>query len=299
MVTSIQQAAPCPDEARLAAFVEDPRGVQDRAELVAHFASCAQCRDVVRHAHEVRESLEAESGRAQSRPGRWIAAAAACVLVVAGAAYWRATGSGPEAESDLVRPLLGNRTAVERLWSGGAFRGSSRSEDLEARSFSFGVVLVDLRLALAVGNRDASRQRLTLLASWMQDLEFMEEETAFLAQAAERSHDATALARIGEELDAHANSWNSRLDPVLLSLGRWAEAARLAAIVQDPAFFASARNRRVPDWWRTKLGDRLPTDVDQLLARIERDWTSKAGKPDHLALESALAALISRYGRAP
>lgn len=231
-------------------------------------------------------------------PGVWLPWAAALALSLGGAgSYWQSTRPRAVDLADLVAPLSTNATAIGHLWEGDVRRGGGATDALERESFRFGVLSVDLRLSLAARDVPRSRLRLQLAAQQLEGLELMTEDAAFFRGAAERATEPAAFDGIQAEVERRLPSVRERFDPVFLSFGHWAEAARLAAAARDTAFFAIPAHRRVPAWVRKAGGPRLLPELGTELAAIESQWPgAKSGNADWPALEARLAALLRRAG---
>lgn len=240
-----------PDDETLAAFVDGTLPEPRRREVTEHLASCEDCYEIFaetarflgEHPEHAREKdpqparVIPFTRRGLRMPARsWVAAAAALLIVLAGA--WLMLQGGPAepidplaSSSGELLALLdgpGREAAVEHLWSeeSGAL---AFSPSPDAQAFSLGVHLVDAQAALETGNDEAAKRALDALAEILLDSPDTELSGAAsdLAQNPRLADLAALERRLAGEVPADR-----------LALGRFVETARLAAAAGSEPFFA-------------------------------------------------------------
>jgi hypothetical protein len=272
--------AGCPDEWALASFVEGGLPEAERHAIWQHVQTCAACEEVVGVAAHLldgggtlganRPAPASESrpgavtpmrgGRTASSKRRWRGPliGLAATLVVATVLY-------RDVSAPISKPLEDDPSildAREVLQRGGqdsrslpsawpdhgwsATRGSSEVFSARETAFRMGAWMVDLQAALSAGDAERARQAAANLKS---SLTYMpESESALLSyegveEELLRSPPDTAAAAISA---ADAEKYLSTLlDRDAVDLGRWVEAARLAARLGDRALLAAVPASRL------------------------------------------------------
>jgi hypothetical protein len=309
-------SGPCPDFEILASFVDANLTAAERTHVVEHLADCPKCAEVVaetmrllgdvgldEEADEEADENE-EAGPGDSAPAlkpsgrvipfrRWVAVA---VPLAAAAALAVAIWPPGFEEKSWVGGEMARRARGDRGWLAGLggglpnFRGVEESSEA---AFRVGVVTVDLAAALARGDREASAEFAARAGLELSDGMWGDARTA--ASYRDLGN------RLGEglpmdEASVQAAALEEQARKALgadaeFSLGKWAEAGRLAAKLGNVRYFTEPQTRRqARDLARSELPERL----DERLAAVREQLTED--DPDLTALESALDQLI-RTGR--
>jgi tetratricopeptide (TPR) repeat protein len=142
MTAPVDMEPTCPSDETLAAFVEGRLDDARRAAVVAHLATCAECRDIVVATSEFQRSEEEGGHLVTGRFGRgawWLAAAAAAAAVIVFLFLQPFRRAGIE---ELVKAsdTLETRTVDGRLAGGFAYKPRprvTRSGDGEALDPAF------------------------------------------------------------------------------------------------------------------------------------------------------------------
>lgn len=249
----------CPDAGELAAFIDGRLAGAERARVVEHLAACERCYAVFSAVGDFQEEEregDAAAGPPLSFTGRrsrfpaaaaW--AAAAGLILALGAAWLVASrwSSGRVSSHQLIAALDAAPAALAGdLWQGPVYRSPLAPElELAQRDFLLGVHLVDLRIALAAGDAEAAERVLAQIDNVIGgDFFFFDEGSGFYGQAREQIEQGRPPA----ELLAGAAAQERDLDELLgveLALGKWTEAARLAAASGDAPYLEGRRGGRL------------------------------------------------------
>jgi hypothetical protein len=233
----------------------------------------------------------AERARRRSMPPvRWLALAAVLAAVALVPVLWSRRGTAEPGDPGRLAALIEDGAAGlpagwidTRPW--GATRGPGDPLTPEARAVRLGVLLVDLEVAARARQGEAVR----LLAA--QILVLLEEVPASGPTAdgyrAIREAGGASPAELEEGRDGVAGLV---ADEELLSLGAWAEAARLAAARRDAEFFRTRETRAALDG-----AAELPLLSDDARAAVERIRRAArgGGAPDWSALRSDIDEILS------
>jgi hypothetical protein len=301
------------DPERLAALLDKRLDARERAALVAQLAASDDATlDALADAIAVTQELEgggaadADAARAGAipaeapapkaaprrrpvylRPLAIAAALAAIVLVPWGWARLRAPGAVTPQEL-----ALASEAQLPEAWDGapwGAQRGSGAALSHQALSVRVGSRATDLEIALRSSDPRA---------------ETIAREIAATLSDATGAQPAAAMYRtiaagngVADRLRRARDAWRVAapvLDDDHAALGAWLEAARLAAMRGNVAFFQSARSRRVMD--RAAAIGALPevtrTAIDAIRARTAAGGTADLRDAAE-QLAAALAAVAS------
>jgi hypothetical protein len=239
----------------------------------------------------------------------WAAAlaAAAVVAAVGGSIYLYRLWAEPPAlaVAELVAPLApGVRSAEGPLW-----RGPTRSGAGEAASpglasiFRLGVLLVDLQASLARSDADESDfplreiERLVGPDELLFAGEDVIERVRRAAEALRAAGSDEARRRAASEIERTLDAYFALDEAPELGLGKWVEAGRLSARLQDRSFFqAGSPGQRYLRWLRRHGEDFVPPEA---LAEVERVAgicrREELGPSDLRELEQAFQAIDGLY----
>lgn len=331
----------CPTDEEIAAFLDNMLPAKERARIAGHLAACESCYEVfagaVHFLHDEKGSIVVPFPRGEGARRRWwIPATAAAVLALGlGFVSYRAffaernPASGMEVAT-LIEPFQAKPALVQSLYPFHRNRGAGGNKILfsEQTSFMVGALLVDLRISLKEENDKGSEEAKDLLSQIGQELNrtnFMGDEATLYAAEAEKVRTEgikalAPLAAIAQQREADLD--NSYLDPQSLAFGKWAEAARLAAVTQTPAFFTNRANRRFlsivlrdlekdkqaraqeakPAESATAVDDELSADADRAdasledLKQVRTLWDrGHLQAEDYAALAARFSQIIQRY----
>lgn len=272
----------CPDLEDLAAFLDGTLAPERRASMIEHLASCESCFEIFAgaarfQAEEPQEVAELEpqqtpeggagvldKSRAarpfeprrsvRSRPWRRGAAAAIAALLVAGIAplvWWRLQNRGAVSPEGLSAELLKNPTAqLDLSWRGSRMRGGpGQKADVppDLGDFRLGVLLLDLRLALATGKQTAAKETLWRLdylfsALW---LPLPDIRAAYKGIGKELDQGKPPAALLPKAEAEEKRLFAAGVEREFVELGSWTEACRLAGAARQPEIFRSRAARRL------------------------------------------------------
>jgi hypothetical protein len=321
----------CPSLEEIAAFLDGRLTGEDRARMVAHLADCPSCYEVF--AEAARFQLEEEEEEAEDppevalpaavvvpflrkRPLPWIAPASIAAMLVIGLAalplyQWYSQSYNQRDDdpmpkmisAELVSPELVKRAGGDEFWSKGTTRGTGKTQEtfITTAEFLVGAHLVDLQLALARNDGDAALGRFLPLIN-------QNTTNAMIPEPQRKFYSKTALGRLQSptaqprDLLPDADRTERSLDEGTswpLAFGKWAEAGRLAASVQESGFFQDEKNRELLRWLlRNKANENviLDPEVVQALEKI-RDLvdSSKASALPYGELETQLTSILDHY----
>ncbi|HSK80944.1 MAG TPA: hypothetical protein VLQ45_31110, partial [Thermoanaerobaculia bacterium] len=181
------------------------------------------------------------------------------------------------------------------------FRGHGGESESDRQSFMVGVLLTDTRLSLEAKDRKGAASRIERIGNVLEKT--FEGTGTDLIQEAERVESGGDLATTLEKLDQWEKSAGESEDeeevwvvnPDYVTFGKWAEAARLAAVLQKQDFF-DRRNRRVLSY---VLGSEEMAPAEEVvkdLREIERIWDKGDLQPqDFLALAEKFKSILGAY----
>jgi hypothetical protein len=324
------EASHHPPPQNLAAFVDGSLDVAAREAMLGHLAACDYCSElvseVVRFQTEegggsstgsVGDDASATSAAGKThlwRRHRWrrglvpvglLAAASLLVWFASPRLGWWTAGWAP------LDGLLAEipAAAFSEAWLSSQIEGHGWPETLgsgtlggvEQTSFRMGVRAVELDVALRAGDAAAALRLTHLIERLTSNLEGGEflaplyaEPTGIRAELRKGALGETILHRhhqVDELLLEPAASGGTFIDPFWYAFGKWAQAARLAALTDSGAHFRSAAHRR----FLTRLrGIDLPPDLQEPWEEI--DQLLRGDDPSNPAVAAALAELIRRAG---
>jgi hypothetical protein len=254
----------CPSTEELAAFVDRRVSARAREELILHLADCEACTEVVAQtviANAISTGNAVKAGRRwPARSSRLLAVAAAFTLLLLGVALYRARRSpAAESPSQLAALLAVHQGLSSRPWRGSVLRGMSPGDPGECAAFRLGVLLVDTHLAAFQGDAENMRLAASNVADQLDKAGFMAEEAGAFRRAAGATQGSSSLRPLAEQLDDSERRVRLRFSDTALEFGSFAEAGRLATLVEDQDFLTRAPNRRLLDRVRASS---LPLTAD-------------------------------------
>jgi hypothetical protein len=192
----------------------------------------------------------------------------------------------------LLRELPAPARLVDSLWQRDNLRGGEGIGRFDRRSCLAGVLLVDTRVALAANDPGKARSPLARLARVMEETGQLESEAAVLAGVASAMQAGERPAALVGRLGRIERPLEERMLEGWLDLGRFAEAARLAAVARSTDFFAArATRRRLERLRRPQSG--LDRGIVESLHEIRAYCDSPpADAAEWAALSSRLEALL-------
>jgi hypothetical protein len=298
---------PTVDPERLAALLDGRVSDAERAELMARLSSSPEMLAVLADAAAAQGELGSasdEEGRAPVARRRfrflspaaigWLAAAAVVAAVaVPLLRRGESFGQDPTAYARLLSSYdQGLPTGWDvRPW--GVTRSSNQAVTAEGRSWRLGARLTDLELAVV--NRDTVMASLARdVASLLADVPLSGMAAATFQQLAERASAAntdlsTLLVRGREQLESVA-----AVDRSALRFGAWIEAARVAAVRKDSAFYATTETRHAMN--NLARVDPLAPDAREALVSLRTALDDKGVRDWHTVQRSLneLLAVVAR-----
>ncbi len=232
----------------------------------------------------------------------WVPAAAAASLLPFLGRPLIDSLRGPSALDFSTARIVAQLTAREDLasslgegwdepgWS--VTRGAAARFVESERAFRLGVRNVDLRVALRLQDVPLADGFLSDIQEWLGEIDLSQAVRAQYATVQTLLSDSGASGALGQ-LGAAEVALDEFLSSPSLPIGMWSEAARLAAVVREPAFFESDETSRLLD---TIDGQQLPEpDVDALrqIRALIADGLAEADYPE---LNSLVRELIRRNG---
>jgi Putative zinc-finger len=266
---------------------------RERARVTEHLAECESCYEIFAgSAHILKDSREEQLHPAATlrpferprkaralRPRTWWAAAALAAVLAATVGLvvflQGGRGAGPSTEqlASLVGPVPSGEIPWGRRMRGG--RGAQEQEILasEREAFELGVRFLDVRLALASGDRNDKDEALRRIAGLFAERMTIPASTKTIAAYHEIRNKASqgvpppallAAAAVAErkamaELDE---------DPRMVELGRWAEACRHTGQNGHADLFREPTARRVLDEAMRPGGKEEDSLDPQALAKV-------------------------------
>jgi len=289
---------------------------RERARLTEHLAGCESCYEIFAGtAHILEDSREEQlqpaatprpfeptrAARALRQRAWWAAAALAALLAATvGLVVFLQGGRGAGPSTEQLASLVGPAPSGLFNW-GRTLRGGSGTEEQpelppEEEAFQLGVRFLDLRLALASGNRedaDDALRRLHLLFERMPipPLETRASYDELRKRLEPRVPPPTLLAAAAA---AEKKAMEELLeDPRLVELGRWTEACRLVGQNGRADLFREPATLRVLDAAMRPGGKDADTLDPQALAKVRslRD-TIAGGRIDPATLGGRCTDLL-------
>jgi len=310
----------------LAAYIDGMLSEEEAARVAEHIAECEDCFFV--YSETVRFQLDHPDEAADPEPEvipfptktkekkvpripPWLLAAAAALALVSGFFLYRslALRTMPELiTAELTDPVQGVPDLQKSLYPLKTFRGAGEDSEFDRESFMVGVLLVDTRLSLKTGDREGAASRIGRIGTVLEKI--FKGSGADLAKEAQRVESGgdlvTTLAKLEQweknagESEDEGKPGNDEevwlVDPDYVTFGKWAEAARLAAVLQKPEFFERRANRRVLSYVLESEEMRPSDEVVANLREIEKIWVKGNLQPqDFTAIADKFTAILQAY----
>lgn len=238
------------DPERLAALLDGRLDADERAALLAQLEESPEMLQVWADALAVQDELASEdetlntpvTRRATRRwndfPASWMVLAAAVLLAIVAPLAWRARRPALQSPMELASRVdiaSGPAASAGPPWS--QTRGATQPAQRSGRAIRIGARLVDLEVLARANDSNAARVALELSAM-MSELPAGGPVAVAFRSLAQRSvsSDPAALRDAISAAEAVAGRNDVRA-------GAWLEAARLAAVRHDSAFFESSQAR--------------------------------------------------------
>jgi hypothetical protein len=268
---------PTDDAERIAALLDGRLGARERAEVLARLGeSDAAFEAFVDAAAVLRESPE-ESVRPLTRPQRWrapaLALAAAVVLGAIIVPFVRSRNVSVDGDPGRFVSLLGPG-GLPAGWDGVPWtttRGGGEPLTDAARAIRIGARLTDLAVAVNAGDSTAP-QIAAAIAALLEPIPASSPASlVFRALGNPNASKQERAALVSRGADAAAALTSRRA----VSRGEWLEAARIAALRHDDAFFNSATSQAIMAQEPTLRTRRVGSDADWI--SVENDLSSRLG----------------------
>lgn len=294
------------DAERLAALLDGRLSARERAELLAEVASSDEAYDALVDAMIVLPELSdahapgdrvSDALRARDagtgwrlRSSRWLALAAAVVVLALLPWLWRARRSSTEVDAArFVALLYASPAGLPDAWNSGPWtstRGASDPLTRATRAVRLGAHLVDLDLAARTGDARAGPLAASI-AALLDGVPAGAPAAAIYRSVSRRaavpSDSLTGLLERGRVATSELAGGD------LVALGAWVEAARIAAARHDARFFQDDASRDMLAR-AERLSDVSPA-VRPVVDSVRRAATSSA--PEWPRLERQLTALLA------
>ena len=237
------------DAERIAALLDGRLSGEERAALLEHLAQSKETMELLSDAaaivHELDPKVENQEDVVEPRPPwqqrGWQLAAAAAVIATVSIPFWvrsRASAlGGNDALAMLSVPIDRPATAVVEPWR--ALRGDPESITPKGRAVRVGARTIDLEASLRTGDRPTDSALLNDLSGVLANIPASAPLVTSLRVITEDTSTSDRATRIVEL----RNALGSFLGSEWVATGAFIEAARIAATLQDSAFFASSRSR--------------------------------------------------------
>jgi hypothetical protein len=306
----------------MAAFIDGRLEGDERQQMLVHLNRCERCYELFTETVRCQQEEElqtgggggVDTGQLGESPsgggggalrrgpwGRWpaVAGLAASLVVAAGVVFiLLSPGSMPRTSQELVA-RLGNGTDLAQVGSASSALSTTRgiTEDREdaQRAFRLGVSLVDLSVAISVGDATDSVDRAQSSMLLAEEEPFCTREVvpafAELKKALEAGASRMALATLATTFESQLMGCLLQPDP-WLPLGRWAAAGYLAAKNDDAAYFAPRSVRRFPGQLEGVDESYLSAELAAVESKLERRPSQAELQP----LKEVFRDLIYRGG---
>jgi hypothetical protein len=312
-----------PGDEELAAYIDGMLGTEEASRVTEHLAVCADCYHIYSEAvaFQLESPVEPLAGnvvpfREREDPPatkrqrrsltsvRWLAAAA---LVVVGVGIgWLVFRTilieRPELTTAELLPAIQSERSVDDLvWPHARYRGDGSDEELMRQSFQVGALLVDFRLSAQVGDAERAKDAWHTVGRVVRDAPLMKEDGARILNEAnqiESLQDVRRIASSAPAAEAALGGEDSVLFPEYLDFGKWTEAGRISAILQNPAFFQRKENRQFLSYLLSGKDENmvLEPEVREPLQEIERIWDGGAlDAQDFEVLAANFQAILDQY----
>jgi hypothetical protein len=314
---TVTPSGPHPTDEELAAYIDRRLGAKDRARVTVHLASCDRCYSifsgVVRFQLEEEEEMSKPAGgkvvpfdRETRRRRRhwWIPSTIAAALALVGIGLVSNVWSRSMTVAKLVAPVEGGQDVTERLWKHAIFRGAGPGDasstellELDRRAaVQAGALFVDFHLASAAGDAEKAGDRWEAISIAFSNSLAPDEARVFYDEATAIKKQG-ALSRVEKALAERERKLVSDdvVNPPYFRLGKWVEAGRLSAELEEPKFFD-----RWPNWIFLKLARAgwqldLPDEVRKPLKAIDQAWGTK----QYEALAEGFQGILDYYNFRP
>jgi Putative zinc-finger len=263
----------CPDEEEIAAFIDGTLPAGRRAAVAKHLASCESCSE--NYASALRFTVDEEERvspqalqqhpfeRADRRRQRWAvrsrawrrgavaAVAAVAAVLVASLGLLLVRGTGDISTEGMSADLLKSPAAMRKPWSDRVMRSGGPREEMpqDLADFRLGVRLLDLRLALADGDKGGAMMTLGHIDNVLHAMDFVPPESAkaFYRMREELDRGRPPAALLPEAAAEEKKLGDAGVEGEFVDLGRWTEACRIGAAARQEKIFHSRATRRLLD----------------------------------------------------
>jgi Putative zinc-finger len=245
---------------------------RERARVTEHLAGCESCYEIFAGtAHILKDSREEQlrpaatprpferpRGARALRPRVWWAAAALAAMLAATVGLvvflQGGRGAGPSTEqlASLVGPVPSGDVSWGRRMRGGGGPQEQEMVPMEREAFELGVRFLDVRLALASGDRNDKDEALGRIGGLFEERMIIPASAKTIAAYREIRNRAIQGVPPPALLAAAAVAERKAMaelaeDPRMVELGRWAEACRHAGQNGSADLFRKPTTRRVLD----------------------------------------------------
>jgi hypothetical protein len=206
------------------------------------------------------------------------------------------TGTSELTAAALVEPLARRAAAVGGgPWTGRPLRGEPRPAEW---SFKLGVSLVDLRLALLRGDAAEAggmlRQILAVLDRG--DLAVAPDvKQAYRGMEDSLRRGAAPRSLLDRAEEREAQGLGGSIEPFLLDLGRWVEAARRSALAHRPEIFTSRTARRLLDRALAPGADQVDQEVQAAVRALRASAGGDAARLDYPRLDGLCRGILEHF----
>lgn len=280
----------CPSDEDLASLLDARVSSRRRKSFEAHLGECEACFEVFGRTAEFQlehpEHAPAPGRRLEVRSYLW--ASAASVLLASAALTWlwigwvqpEATrGASALALASLIRSETSSEPLSGELWRASATRSHvAAAAGLEEASFEAGVLMTGVAVNLEERRFDEARRRIDRMCVLLDSVSSRQTARARSMELGPNS---------AEELE---ETVARELDPVYFSLGKWAEAGRLAARSGATLLLSS---ESFEDQARSLIDSELPLEIRKELEVIwQLVLESNRDEIDRERLEDAFTRII-------
>lgn len=211
---------------------------------------------------------------------------------------WRAGGAELETEH-LASLVAGPAGATADVWPGRVTRGPSEAAEVAPaiESFRLGVRFLDLRVALAAGDRNAADRVLVRFDQTFGGMNFLgdipDKYKALRKQVGDEQVAPRSLLAGAGALET--KDFKDLVEPSYVDLGRWTEACRLSGQAGKSALFRERAGRRLLDQ-AVRPDAKEPSDLPQPAIAILNAMRAEvaADHPDVAALAQSCKQLLEQ-----
>jgi hypothetical protein len=321
----IQKTSPprgtCPSDEELAAYIDGFLEKEEADRITAHLAACEDCYAI--YSGAVRFQLESDTDVVRFDPLRkkrwpipatikevpprqWLSIAALLLVGVGAGTYFQFLGPLPAlVTAEVAKPVPPQPNLPGEFWLGETTRGGGDDEAVPVAEAPFrtGVQLVNLQVSLQAGKVGESQNVIAYLLNLLQpQLGTNDLQTAYTKITSD-----LANGKAPRDLLPEASRLATETREVFLAdddpsfdLGQWVEAARLAAIAQDPSFFKQGKTRSFLRrlLWREKAGlgeMTLDPAARESLQQISEIASKDLAESDYEKLRGQLDQILKIY----